>query len=398
MAQESLEAALEQHLNTLGKQLEGTLEEWRNSETDKRNELQTQIKGLEDAISGITEGLKEERRGHLPGVEVAKGEEKGAFKMSRAIRAIARRSFDDAPYEKEVFDNMKAKAMSQGTDSAGGFIVPEEAITNIIEKLKANVVAYELGAMDLAATGVPLVIPRLATSVTGNWIASEGTTITATDQAFEQVSMSPKTVAGRVVLSNLLLETSQPTADRIIEEDLASQLGLALDLGVLSGTGSAGQPTGITAAASVGTFTTSMTASVAPLYGELLDAIDDLAVANALKGSLGWACHPVAMSQIRQMLSPSQIDLDRRSVGGGPDPMLLGYKFATTTQLPTPVASSKSIIFGNWADLMIARWGGMRLLASDQSDDAFSKDQTHIRATMRLDVGIRHPESFTVSA
>ena len=398
MAQESLEAALEQHLNTLGKQLEGTLEEWRNSETDKRNELQTQIKGLEDAISGITEGLKEERRGHLPGVEVAKGEEKGAFKMSRAIRAIARRSFDDAPYEKEVFDNMRSKAMEQGTPSAGGFIVPEEAITNIIEKLKANVVAYELGAMDLAATGVPLVIPRLATSVAGNWIASEGTTITATDQVFEQVSMSPKTVAGRVVLSNLLLETSQPTADRIIEEDLASQLGLALDLGVLSGTGSAGQPTGITVAASVGSFSTSMTAAVAPTYGELLDAIDDLAVANALKGSLGWACHPTAMSQIRQMLNPANMDIDRRSVGGGPDPMLLGYKFATTTQLPTPVANSKSIIFGNWADLMIARWGGMRLLASDQSDDAFSKDQTHIRATMRLDVGIRHPESFTVSA
>ncbi|GEM_PF-6894498 len=68
MAQESLEVALEQHLNTLGKQLEGTMEEWRNSATEKRGELQTQIKSLEDAISGITEGLKEERRGHLPGV------------------------------------------------------------------------------------------------------------------------------------------------------------------------------------------------------------------------------------------------------------------------------------------------------------------------------------------
>ncbi len=317
--------------------------------------------------------------------------------MSRAIRAIARRSFEDAPYEKEVFDNMKAKAMSQGSPAGGGYIVPEEAISSIIEKLKANVVAYELGAMDLTATGVPLVIPRLATSATGYWVA-ESAEITASDQVFEQVSMSPKTVAGRVILSNLLLETSQPTADQVIEEDLASQLGLALDLGVLSGTGADGQPTGITVAGSVGSFTTSMTASVAPTYDEMIDAIDDLAVANALKGSLGWACHPVAMSLIRQMLNPSNIELERRTVGGGPDPMLLGYKFATSTQLATPIASSKSIIFGNWADLMIARWGGMRLLASDQSDDAFSKDQTHIRATMRVDVGSRHPESFTVSA
>tara|TARA_R110000787_G_scaffold8919_3_gene30915 strand:+ start:531 stop:1724 length:1194 start_codon:yes stop_codon:yes gene_type:complete len=397
MAQESLEAALEQHLNTLGKQLEGTLEEWRNSETDKRNELQTQIKGLEDAISGITKGLKEERRGHLPGVEVAKGEEKGAFKMSRAIRAIARRSFDDAPYEKEVFDNMKAKAMSQGTDSAGGFIVPEEAISSIIEKLKAKVVAYELGAMDLAATGVPLVIPRLLTSATGSWVG-ENASIGDSSQVFEQVSMSPKTVAGRVILSNLLLETSQPTADRIIEEDLASQLGLALDLGVLSGTGSASQPTGITEAASVGTFTIDNMATTAPTYAEMLGAVDDLANANALQGSLGWALHPTAASLLRQMLGLSNFDMNRRDLAMGVDSTILGYKYATTTQLATVADGSKSIIFGNWADLMIARWGGMRLLASDQSDDAFSKDQTHIRATMRVDVGIRHPESFTVSA
>ena len=56
---------------------------------------------------------------------------------------------------------------------------------------------------------------------------------------------------------------------------------------------------------------------------------------------------------------------------------------------------TRSILFGNFDDVMIARWGGMRLLASDTSDDAFSKDQTHIRATMRVDVAVRHAESFT---
>ena len=47
---------------------------------------------------------------------------------------------------------------------------------------------------------------------------------------------------------------------------------------------------------------------------------------------------------------------------------------------------------------MIARWGGLRLMASNTSDDAFSKDQTHIRGTIRVDVGLRHVESFSYAS
>ena len=65
---------------------------------------------------------------------------------------------------------------------------------------------------------------------------------------------------------------------------------------------------------------------------------------------------------------------------------------------PTGGGDTRSMLFGNFDDVMIARWGGMRLLASDTSDDAFSKDQTHIRATMRVDVAVRHAESFTYAS
>ena len=55
---------------------------------------------------------------------------------------------------------------------------------------------------------------------------------------------------------------------------------------------------------------------------------------------------------------------------------ILGHPYATTTSLTAVAAASaaNSMIFGNWEDLMIARWGGLRLMASNTSDDAFSKD------------------------
>jgi HK97 family phage major capsid protein len=302
--------------------------------------------------------------------------------------------------------------MSAGVDPSGGYIVPEDAITAIIQNLKANVVAYDLGARDLAASGIPVTIPKISSSATGYWV-SENATITASDLGFEQINMTPKTVAGRVILSNLLLETSTPTADAVIEQDLASQLGLALDLGVLDGIGAAGQPTGIMNTAGISSETMVNLAGTAvgigspPTFGSLLEFVTDLDAANAPTGTRGFAIHPLMVNEIRQMkidynaaAGTGSVPITAVNTSEGFNELLLGYRYRTTTQMTAPTLgplSTKSVVFGNWDDVMIARWGGLRLLASDTSDDAFSKDQTHIRATMRCDVALRHPESFSYS-
>tara|TARA_R110002020_G_scaffold425054_2_gene634460 strand:+ start:4374 stop:5588 length:1215 start_codon:yes stop_codon:yes gene_type:complete len=403
-----MEQALEAQLKTLGDHLEGTLEKWRETDTADRDALNTTVKALEDEIGAVKEQLAEERRGYLPGVEAATPESgKEGFSMARACRALARKDFSDAPYEQEVFQNMKAKAMSAGVDPSGGYIVPEEAISTVIEALKANVIAYDLGARDMAATGVPLTIPKLTTSATGYWV-SENSTINASDLGFEQINMTPKTVAGRVILSNLLLETSTPTADSIIQQDLASQLGLALDAGILNGSsgGGAGEPVGIMQTAGISSFTSAADADSPPTVAELRDAITDLDTANALTGRLGWAIHPTMWAQC-QMIKNEQTDaswlgVNNFNVAAGGFDTLFGFPIRTSTQMTAPTTGTgncaQSMLFGNWDDVMVARWGGLRLLASDTSDDAFSKDQTHIRATMRCDVALRHPESFSVSA
>ena len=402
---ENMKTALEQHMETLGKNLEGTIEEWRAADADNRQELDGRIKGLEDTIGEVKETLNDESRFHLPGVEVSKNGEREAFSMARACRAIASKDFSNAPYEAEVFANTKEKAMSAGVDPSGGYIVPEEALGGIIERLKANVIAYDLGARDLAVTGTPVTIPKITSSATGYWV-SENATITASDLGFEQVNMTPKTLAGRVILSNLLLETSQPAADSVIEEDLASQLGIAMDLGILNGSsgGGAGEPTGIMQTTGVGTVTCAADADTPPTAAEMMEFLTDLDTNNALFGRLGWALHPLMLAQIRLMTvnyAADSVPLNNMDMATGGPGNILGHPYRTSTQMTAPTTSAgdciRSMLFGNWDSVMVARWGGLRLLASDTSDDAFSKDQTHIRATLRCDVALRHPEAFTYS-
>jgi HK97 family phage major capsid protein len=137
--------------------------------------------------------------------------------------------------------------------------------------------------------------------------------------------------------------------------------------------------------------------------GELMEAITDLDTANALRGRLGWAMHPLALSKCRQIEENgggTYVPVTAVNTSSGFADTLFGYPVRTSTQMvaPTGGGDTRSMLFGNFDDVMIARWGGMRLLASDTSDDAFSKDQTHIRATMRVDVAVRHAESFTYAS
>jgi HK97 family phage major capsid protein len=399
----NLEHAFEQQLDTLGKSLETTIEEWRNAEAKQRDELKQQITTLEGVVEEVKGNLAEERRSHLPGVETAKNGEREAFSLGRACRAIAAKSFDAAPYEKEVFDNMKSKAMSQGVNAQGGFVVPEEAILSVIENLKSRVVAYDLGARDMAVSGIPVTIPRLSTSATAHWVA-ENAAITDNNLAFEQVSVTPSTAAARVVLSNLLLETSNPAADRIIEEDMGSQLGIAVDSAALIG-GGAGEPTGVISTAGVGSVAGVAAGSLIDGIDKLIDFEQDLQNADAYGGRLGWAIHPSVLGAIREMETAAlpSVQLSRQIISEGFADRILGHPYATTTSLTAIFAggaasATNSMIFGNWEDLMIMRWGGLNLLASNTSDDAFSKDQTHIRGTIRVGVALRHTDSFSFSA
>ena len=255
----------------------------------------------------------------------------------------------------------------------------------------------------MAVSGVPVVLPRMSTSATASWV-SENATIAASDAVFQQLSLTPKTAAGRVVLSNLLLETSNPAADRIIEEDLGSQLGIAVDSAALIG-GAAGEPTGVISTTGVGTVGSVAADSIVNGIDKLIEFESDLQNADAYGGRLGWAIHPSVLGAIRQMKTAAlpSVQLSDQVVAEGFADSILGHPYATTTSLTKfaldgATSATNSIIFGNWEDLMIARWGGLRLMASSTSDDAFSKDQTHIRGTIRVDVGLRHVESFTYAS
>jgi len=232
-------------------------------------------------------------------------------------------------------------------------------------------------------------MPRQSGATTGYWIGENaGSDITASDTTLEQVNLYPHTLAARTVFSNMFMEMSQPAAETFLREDFSQQFGLGLDAGILTGSGASGQPLGITNQSGIGT--SALTA--APTYNELLDIVAVVRNANALRGSLGWAMSPQQFTAIEKILDATNQPLNRRVVADGPITTLLGYPFATTTQLETTAGDANALIFGDWSQVKVGRWAGLRIAASDSN--VFERDQTQIRGTMRCDVLVRHPEAF----
>ena len=330
----------------------------------------------------------------LPGSEDAK--HKGRkYSLARAYAGVMTGDYSVCELEREMHDNLKKKAMSFGTDTAGGFLVPNEVVqSEIIPLLYASSVCMQAGATQLNnLTRAPIQVPRVSGGTTAYWLG-EGSTITSSDATLGQLSMTPKGLAALTVVSDLLLQVESPGVESMLRGDMARQLGLKLDLGALAGSGASGQPTGIINASGVNTTTISDPAT----YNQLVAAISAVRGSDALMGNLAWVMSNADMLEIEQMVDTDSggtntrsQTFERRRLLSEDGSSLLGYKAFVSTQL-----SDGQIIFGNFADLVLAQWGGLRIEMTNAL--GFATAQSHIRALTYVDIGLRHAASFCIPA
>jgi HK97 family phage major capsid protein len=258
-----------------------------------------------------------------------------------------------------------------------------------IDMLRAKLVCATLGATYLdGLVGTPIDIPRQTGSGTAQWVAEDGS-LSETDATFDDVNLAPKTVGSVTSYSRRTMLNASPSIEAIVRADLAATIANAIDAKAMTGTGASNTPTGITAAgATAGGGGAVLTFAEVLAYPTLVDA------ANALGGSLGWALNPHVAKVLRSTLVASSTD--SRMIMEGPN-ALAGYPAQTTNALPGnptgPVAGT--IIFGNWADLIIASWaGGLDILVNPYESTAYLKGRILVRAMKDVDVAVRHAASF----
>jgi HK97 family phage major capsid protein len=224
-------------------------------------------------------------------------------------------------------------------------------------------------------------IPKQTGSSTAYWVGEDGSA-TDSEVAFGTVQLSPRTIANAVPITRRMLMQTDMSVDALITADIANVMALAIDLAILEGNG-VNKPLGIVS--TTGVNTQSVASAGAPTWAELVGFESSVDTDNALVGNLAYVTTPAVKGTLKTTKKDSGSGIFL--LDGG---VANGYRVATTTQLTT-----NRIIFGNFADVIIANWGVLDIM-QDLSTKAASGGVV-IRAFQDLDAAVRHAESFCIN-
>ena len=348
------------------------------------NELDAKLKAARE------EDERQRAKFNLPGVG---REETRKFSIAKLVKGVISRNYSECGFELELCNaDPRMKDMAAGTDSAGGFIVPNIVLSNeMIPLLKEHTIAAALGVNFM--TGLrnsPVQIPKKTGATTAYWVGEAPSSgVTTSDVAFGQIEVTPHTVAVRTRVSNRLIMLSNPAVEQIIRQDILEQIGLAVDAACFNGSGAANQPKGILNTTGIGSVTSFGAASASTTYNKLLDMLYQLRKSHVF-GPLAWAMHPAVLREFQKMLDDTAQPKVRRLFDSQPITQTLhGYPFFTSDQIPT-----NDVILGWWQMATVAVWDSMSIMVSNVAGTAFENLQTQILGAMDVDVAVRQAGAF----
>ena len=277
-----------------------------------------------------------------------------------------------------------SRAMATTPGAKGGYLVNVENM-GFIDILRNRSIAMAMGARVLSGLQGNVTFPRQTGSASITWQAGEGTSVSATDQALGQLSMTPKTCIAITDVSEQLLRQSSPSAESFIMADLASIVATGVDAAVISGTGGA-QPLGIKNTPGVATAQDAASAT----YAKILAFVSTAGAANAIRGNPGWVTTTAGASKLMQVQRFTSTDTPVWT-GNMLNGLLVGFNAMSSEQL-----ASANLIFGSWDEVLIGEWGVLEL-STNNGGTRFNQAQVGIRAMWMVDVLIRYPQAFVVS-
>jgi HK97 family phage major capsid protein len=292
------------------------------------------------------------------------------------------------PYE------IQKRDLVSGTPTAGGNLVATDLLSgSFIDLLRNAMVISALGTRMMTGLSGNVAIPKMTGSATAYWVAENGAP-TEAQQTIGQVTMTPKTVGAFTDISRRLMLQSSLSVEAMVQQDLATVLGLAIQQAAINGTGASNQPSGIMTLVTPGVI--GGTNGLSPTWANIVALETGVALANADVGSMAYLTN----AKVRGKLKGTE----KFSAGTGApvfadgNTPLNGYQAAITNAVPSNLvkgssgANCSAIIFGNFADLMIGMWGGLDLTVDPYSGS--SAGTVRVVALQDVDIALRNVESF----
>lgn len=256
-----------------------------------------------------------------------------------------RQSFWNAMRNKK-FSYEVANALEIGTDSEGGYLVPDEYGSTLIDRLAEENIIRQYATVIKSSNGDKK-IPIVAGQGEASWTDEEAA-YTESDDAFGVITLGAHKLSSIIKVSEELLNDSAFDLESYISKEFVRRMAAAEENAFIVGNGT-GRPTGILQSAELGKTTAAASAITAD---EIIDLYHSLR--SPYRKNAVFIANDSTVKAIRQLKDENGMYLWQPGLKEGQPDTLLGNKIISSAYMPEIGAGKKPLLFGDLSYYWIA--------------------------------------------
>lgn len=280
-------------------------------------------------------------------------------------------------------------ALSEGTDSAGGYAVPTHLLRQLIDAMRAQTVVIQAGALTVPLETQRTSIARLATDPTAGW-RNEAAAVAESDPTFELVTFNARSLAVLVKISRELLDDSV-NINAALTQAFAGSMAVEIDRVAMFGSGVAPQPLGLFGTTGVASVSMGTNGAQLTNYGKVLDTLLELRNNNST-GPTSLVMAPRTWRTIAGFADTTGQPLR-------PPADIEGIPRLVSTTVPVAqtqgsATTASCIVAGDFSQLLIGIRSELRIEILRELYAA--THQYAFVAHLRMDVQLARPKAFSI--
>lgn len=260
-----------------------------------------------------------------------------------------------AEYKRAFWNGMRNRisyevqnALSIGTDSEGGYLVPDEYEKKLVEALQDEVFFRSLATVIRTSNG-DRKIPIVTSKGEAAWI-DEGGQFPESDDSFGQTSIGAYKLATMIKVSDELLNDSVFNIEQYISKEFGRRIGTKEEEAFFIGDGQ-GKPIGLFNATG-GAETGVTAASTSITFDDIMDLYYSLRAPYRNKAT--WLLNDSTVKAIRKLKDSNGNYIWQPSVREGEPDRILNRPYRTSIYVPELAEGKRVMAFGDYSYYWIA--------------------------------------------
>lgn len=237
-------------------------------------------------------------------------------------------------------------ALQIGTDSEGGYLVPDEFESTLIDRLEEENIIRSLGTIIHSSSGDKK-IPVVAGHGEATWTDEEAS-FTESDDSFGVITLGAHKLSSIIKVSEELLNDAAFDIESYISNEFVRRMAAAEENAFITGNGTS-RPTGILNSADTGLTTA---ASSAITTDEIIELYHSLR--SPYRKKAVFIANDSTIKSLRQLKDANEVYLWQPGLKEGQPDTLIGNRIYSSSYMPEIGAGNKPLLFGDLSYYWIA--------------------------------------------